>query len=568
VPFGALVVWFLMPVVDHLVLAAWMGCKCVATAGRIYEMARWDRGSGDDHTLACSRRFHAWLAADGLVFGALGTVMLPQGDAVFGATMIATVIAIGAVGLVVLAQSFAAMAALVLPMLVPAMLWQFMLGDRLAIYNGGGMAIFLLLVIFEGKRAAGFTTEMLTLRFRFADLAAQREQALDLAERNSAVKDRFLATMSHEMRTPLHGMLGLARLARHEAGADSAIGERLAMVARTGEHLQSLIDDMLELARLQAGRSSLDMRPFDLFALLRSVVQMTQASAAEKGLALRLELPAEATAPVQADERRLRQILLNLLCNSIKFTEQGGVTLRANARTGGGFSIEVEDSGPGVPIDQVQAIFDAFHQLDDGFGRRHGGAGLGLSISRELARAMGGELVCAERAPPGALFRLELPLAAAAPAAPPSAAAVVTPPDAGVPLPPARLAGSVLVVEDNPVNLIVAQATLELLGLTVHTATDGAEGVAEARALRPDLILMDCQMPGIDGFEATRRIRAIEIEQGWPRSPIVALTANAMEGDRERSLQAGMDDHLPKPFRDEDLHAALARWLPAQRSLG
>jgi two-component system, sensor histidine kinase len=560
-PFGLLVVWLLWPVTSQAALLAWFGLKCAVVVGRVHLIRRWDAGSGDAHTLACARRFHLWLAADGLVFGALATVLLPQGDAIYAATMIATVIAIGAVGLVVLAQSFVAMAALVLPTLVPAMVWQFARGDALSLYMGAGIAIFLLLVIFEGRRSATFTTEMLTLRFRFADLAAQREQALELAKRNSAVKDRFLATMSHEMRTPLHGILGLARLARRDAAPDSVLDERLAMVARTGEHLQSLIDDTLDLARSQAGQLGLQIRIVDLGSLLRSVVDMTHAQAAEKGLSLRLELSSDVPATARGDERRLRQILINLLGNAIKFTEAGSVTLRCERADPGTLRIEVEDTGPGVPASQAQAVFDAFHQLDDGFGRRHGGAGLGLAISRELTRAMDGDLVCVSRSSPGALFRLTLPLAAGAELAQPAAYEAHHPPANQAA--PIRLHGSVLVVEDNPVNMVVAQASLEHMGLKVHQAADGAEGVAAAQRLRPDLILMDCQMPGMDGFEAARRVRGWEEQSRSSRTPIVALTANAMEGDRERSLQAGMDDHLAKPFRDEDLRAMLERWLPA-----
>jgi signal transduction histidine kinase/CheY-like chemotaxis protein len=561
-PFGLLVVWLLWPVTSQAALLAWLVLKCAVVAGRAQVIRRWDAGSGDGHTLTCARRFQLWLAADGLVFGALATVLLPRNDAVYAATMIATVIAIGAVGLVVLAQSFAAMAALVLPMLLPAMVWQLTRGDALSLYMGGGIAIFLLLVIFEGRRAAAFTTEMLTLRFRFADLAAQREQALELAKRNSAVKDRFLATMSHEMRTPLHGILGLARLARREAPPDSELDERLAMVARTGEHLQSLIDDTLDLARSQAGQLGLRVRTLDLGSLLRSVVDMTHAQAAEKGLFLRLQMRSGAPATARGDERRLRQILINLLGNAIKFTESGGVTLRCGIEDGR-LRIEVEDTGPGVPASQAEAVFDAFHQLDDGYGRRHGGAGLGLAISRELTRAMDGDLVCVSRTSPGALFRLTLPLAATTDPVEPAAPKAQHLPDApGV---RAMLTGSVLVVEDNPVNMVVAQASLEHLGLKVHRAVDGPEGVAAAQRLRPDLILMDCHMPGMDGFEATRRVRAWEEQAHSSRTPIVALTANAMQGDRELSLKAGMDDHLAKPFRDEDLRAMLVRWLPASR---
>ena len=240
----------------------------------------------------------------------------------------------------------------------------------------------------------------------------------------------------------------------------------------------------------------------------------------------------------------------------MKFTATGSVTLHAATSRPGWCRIEVADTGPGVPAADRQRIFQAFEQLDGSFARRHGGTGLGLTISLELAAAMGGELRCLDAPLGGALFSLDLP----AQAAPPGRVGAPQPPtDANQ-----TLTGRVLLAEDNPVNALVAEAVLTRMGLQVYTVTDGRHAVEEAShsPRRYDLVLMDCQMPGVDGFEATVLIRRHESEQGLLRLPVVALTANALEGDRERSLQAGMDEHLAKPFREGELADVLRRHLP------
>jgi two-component system, sensor histidine kinase len=281
------------------------------------------------------------------------------------------------------------------------------------------------------------------------------------------------------------------------------------------------------------------------------VVDLARVSAHEKGLWLRVEQDLAQPCWVQGDPARLRQVLLNLTGNAIKFTDHGGVTISSTRNAQGDAAFEVRDSGPGVPEADRERIFHAFEQLDGGFARRHGGTGLGLTISRELTHAMGGDLLCLPALGTGAAFRVRLRLpgvAAPAPAAAPGAQNNA-------------LRGSVLLAEDNAVNAIVAEAVLQRLGLVVKLVTDGHQAVAQAAAGGFDVVLMDCHMPGLDGYEATARIRQHELQHHLRRLPIVALTANALEGDRERSLAAGMDDHLAKPFREEDLVATLRRYL-------
>jgi CheY-like chemotaxis protein len=250
--------------------------------------------------------------------------------------------------------------------------------------------------------------------------------------------------------------------------------------------------------------------------------------------------------------------LLNLIGNAVKFTTRGGITLRCERRASGETVIDVSDTGEGIPPNRIEAIFNPFEQLDSSDGRRHGGTGLGLTISRELARAMGGDLACVASSEAGSTFRLSLSLPDSAPLAD------LHDPLARVPEWPAA---RVLLVEDNPVNALVAGATLDKLGLRYVQADDGEQALQQVMAPGAqafDLILMDCQMPGMDGFEATRRIRDHELQQALRRCPIVALTASAQPGDRQRSLQAGMDDHLAKPFTEDELVATLRRHLPAE----
>jgi signal transduction histidine kinase/ActR/RegA family two-component response regulator len=551
VPFAAVVVWLLWGAVDHRLLLAWLALKAAGSTLRILVTRAFDR-SRPHGVERWGRRFIAAIAVDSAVFGLLGTLLLPVDDPALMATMIATLLGIASIGLVVLSMSFAASLALTVPVMLPAMLMQFTRGEALSTYIGIGMVVFLGLVVVEGRRAADHTRAMLRLRFQMDDLARQRQQALDEAERSNAVKSQFLATMSHEMRTPLHGLLGLTRLLQQQAGGLPA--ERLAILERTGEHLLAIINEVLEYARIESGHLRLQAQAFDLRALLGSVVELMQAAALEKGLGLRFvdELPQGAH--YLGDPHRLRQVLLNLAGNAVKFTERGGVTIIAGQAADGVLRIEVADTGPGVPEADRERIFDAFRQLDGSFARRHGGTGLGLTISRHLVQAMGGSLVCLAAPGGGALFRVHVALPATSAPASPAAQAVT---DSGLPL-----RGRVLLVEDNPVNAMVAEAALQMLGLTVHSVGDGEQAVACAMSEAFDLILMDCQMPGIDGFEATSRIRRHEEASARRRTPIVALTANAMSGDRERSLAAGMDDHLAKPFRAEELAAVLRRRLP------
>ena len=553
IPVGALQTWVLWDAVPRRWLIAWIVAKTLVSLARV-AIARSHRSDPDRAGGLWGRRFECALALDGLLFGLLGTVLLPPHDMQLGAIMLATIVAIAGMAMVVLSTQFRAALALVLPLMLPPMLYQFWLGGPVPTYIGIGMAIYLGLISLEGRRASLHTRAMLRLRLQMVELAEQRQQALDQAQRSSAVKDRFLATMSHEMRTPLHGILGLASILQGDnARLGASTANSLKTLQRTGEHLLGIINDVLDFSKIESGHLRLVIEPFDLAMLVDSVADVARISATGKGLLLKVTHEMPAPCWVKGDATRLRQILLNLTGNAVKFTSRGGITLGVTRANDGTTVFDVVDTGIGVAPEQRESIFTAFNQLDSSDSRRHGGTGLGLTISRELARAMGGDLVCLPSADGGATFRLTSMLRSTEPPAAPAYAAAQLRP---------QFAARVLLAEDNPVNALVTGAILARIGVQVKAVTDGDQAVAEAALGGYDLILMDCQMPGVDGFEATRQIRVIEQREGRPRVPIVALTANALEGDRERSLQAGMDEHLAKPFRETDMAAMLARFLP------
>jgi len=379
-----------------------------------------------------------------------------------------------------------------------------------------------------------------------------------------AARGAFLATMSHEIRTPMNGVLGMAQLLE-DSGLE---GERLEWVRtlrRAGEALLTVLNDVLDLSKIEAGRFEVESLPFELHAVLRESVRLFTPRAQQAGITLRCDLDGLVGNAVRGDPTRVRQVLANLVGNAVKFTPQGEVVLSARRGDDDRVRITVRDTGIGMTPEVIGRLFEPFSQADHSFARRYGGTGLGLAISSRLAQLMGGRLTAASEAGVGSEFTLELPLPLCDEAAPSRHTRLPAP----APRPSARATrGRVLAAEDNEVNRKLLKRFLQRLGFECVLVHDGAAAVQAVAREDFDAVLMDCQMPVVDGFEATARIR--QEQPVHLRVPIIALTANAMQGDRERCLAADMDDYLTKPLRLQELDDMLVRWIPnaARRSLG
>ncbi len=403
-------------------------------------------------------------------------------------------------------------------------------------------------LLFVGVRQKGFAAEELSDQLEAALTQSEADRAE--AERANEAKTQFLATVSHEIRTPMTVILGRAELLRTTT-LDVAQTGHLDVIDRAGDQLLQLISDVLDLSRIEAGRLELEPTEFDLDQMLDETIVLFRGAAEGRGLQLRRDGARVGT--VRGDARRLRQVLVNLVGNAVKFTGSGGVTVRGE-RAGPNVVLEVSDTGPGIPAGQEEALFESFTQADSTTSRPHGGAGLGLAICRKLVEAMEGTISARNRDPRGAVFRVEVPLPVVhEPAISEELDVEIDPPEPQGP--------RVLVVDDNEDTREVVGLLLESLGCRIERAAGGAEAIDRAHAEAFDLIFMDCDMPGIDGLATTSSLRSGDGPSA--RTPIVGLSGYASHDARERALEAGMDDYVTKPVRIGGLKAALDRWAGA-----
>ena len=407
-----------------------------------------------------------------------------------------------------------------------------------------------------GVLVAGINSMLDNLERRDAQLLVAKREA----EHANRAKSRFLAQMSHEIRTPMNGVLGIASLLL-KTSLDDKQRTFVQAIFRSGESLLNLINDILDFSKIEAGKLELERIHFNLRELTEETIDLFSNRSSEKNVRLACFVQASVPAYIIGDPGRLRQVLMNLLGNALKFTSNGDVSLNVFPGEDGGnneisLRFEIRDSGIGISPDKQREIFSAFSQADGSTTRKFGGTGLGLAICRQLVGLMGGEIGVESREGAGSVFWFTgvFPVGNADKvAALPGESAII---DESL-----RFTARVLVAEDNATNQIVARGMLEQAGLRVDMVENGREAVAAAKKDVYELIFMDCQMPVMDGYEATGRIRQMEKEAAISRIPIIALTAHAMKGDREHCLAVGMDDHLTKPFTEKQLYFILEKWL-------
>ena len=512
----------------------------------------------------------------GAIWGVLGTPLLPVQSYSYQLIFLVVNVAVAAIGMFSLYPWPAAYVAFVVPFVLPSAVTVLAEGDSEHRILGGILVAFVPIALSAARRIGRNNTEAIQLRLDIAAISEQHARAKQQAEDASRTKSEFLANMSHEIRTPMNGVLGMTELL-----LDTSLSETQRRYAQnvhhSGEALLHIINDILDFSKMEAGKMRLEAVDFDARKTTEEVIELMGTRARLKGLELVCAIEPEVPAAVRGDPGRLRQVLVNLIGNAVKFTERGRVVVTVSRVDAGGsgaagescvVQFAVRDSGIGISAEAQTRLFKAFSQADGSTSRRFGGTGLGLVISKQLAELMGGEIEIESRPGTGSTFSFTAALALG-----------VTDFGASERCEPRVLSGATetfsraasrraLLVEDNRVNQEIGKAMLSKLGYHVDLAADGRAGVEAALSRHYDVVLMDCQMPEMDGYQATAAIRAHELDtEGRApsslarRTPIIALTANAMKGDRERCLAVGMDDYLAKPFRLEQLEQVLSRWL-------
>ncbi len=398
---------------------------------------------------------------------------------------------------------------------------------------------------------------LLVLLLLFSQYVRARDARRSAESANSA-KGEFLANMSHEIRTPLNGVVGLAA-----ALADSPLPPQQKELVRDltdcSDTLLSVINDILDFSKIEAGKLSIEYAPFDLHEAVRASAATQTVRARQKGLELEVTIAPGVPRWAEGDSVRIKQVLINLIGNAIKFTQKGYVRVRAVRHDNGEVEFTVTDTGIGLDQAALAKLFQAFTQADTSTTRKYGGTGLGLAISKRVTNLMGGTIGADSTPGKGSMFWFRIPLELANP--PVESVPVPVPATDEAPAP--RLEPAlILVAEDNAVNRKVVKSMLEKFGFPVECVVNGLEAFEAVKAKRYGLVLMDCQMPEMDGYQATGEIRKFEQETAQPKTPIVALTAHAMMGDREKCMEAGMDDYVTKPIHKQVLLQTILRWIP------
>lgn len=429
------------------------------------------------------------------------------------------------------------------------------------LYYGMSLLVvfFFMVLVKSSKSMEKSLVTTLETRFKNETLISSLEAARFSAEAAATAKNNFLANMSHEIRTPMNGILGTLQLLK-ESELGKTQQDYVGMAYSSAESLLRLLNDILDFSRIEAGKLKLEHVIFDLQELVDELELLLSTQLREKAISFQVIVDSNNPALLVGDPFRVRQILINYLTNAIKFTDEGKITL--NIRTVEAsketvrIRLEVEDTGIGISRGDRQRLFRSFTQADSSMTRKYGGSGLGLAIVRQLVDLMGGSCGAQSELGKGSCFWCEIPfgLVALAQEIPErnSSKKLESPP---------RLQGRVLLVEDNPVNQMIAYSMLKKIGLGGEVAGNGQEALELLAKEQFDAVLMDCQMPVLDGYNATRELRKLELQNNQARMPVIAMTAHAMDGDRAKCLEAGMDDYLAKPVKIEDLVKTLERWF-------